>query len=394
MAHLGNTRLAPHPSRVFRAPLCTPKPTVPLRVFDMTDYAQQYPQAHHGQAPSHMQHYGSQNPAASPSITSPTQQQMHYPQTSPILPSQANPYPQTGAPNAQHHQQMNYAQSGYMAQNMYPQHAIQSASAMATAAAAGPAGGYYDQSLQGQLAQDPRASPRMGGAQLKDGRAVPRSPTAVSNAMNAGGLPSQVQMAPSQAAMQQRRMSTQISSPAMQQPQPVMSHPGVRPPVPQQMAPPSQAHAQSPEMVTGAQTEEAPLYVNAKQFHRILKRRIARQKLEDALRLTHKGRKPYLHESRHNHAMRRPRGPGGRFLTAEEVAALENKGDDGPNKENPNTDAKAATTDANSGTKRKAATSQLKSSLPVNKKSKTGSAANQSSPSEEDEEDDDADEDG
>lgn len=140
-------------------------------------------------------------------------------------------------------------------------------------------------------------------------------------------------MPPQPMQQAQRRMSHSVNqSPAVatQQPQPPMNAPP-RPSVPpapqQQPPPPPQQQQHSPDAPPVAGTaEESPLYVNAKQFHRILKRRMARQKLEEALRLTSKGRKPYLHESRHNHAMRRPRGPGGRFLTADEVAAMDARG--------------------------------------------------------------------
>ena len=169
------------------------------------------------------------------------------------------------------------------------------AQAMATAAASGQH--YYAMPGGGMAMQDQKMNPQ-----------TRRSP------------PQGVQQLP------QRRMSQHMAgSPVVQPPQPVMNS-VPRPSTATSMPPPSsvQQHQQSPDVVAGT-AEEAPLYVNAKQFHRILKRRLARQKLEEQLRLTSKTRKPYLHESRHNHAMRRPRGPGGRFLTSDEVAEMERK---------------------------------------------------------------------
>ncbi|OJJ46169.1 hypothetical protein ASPZODRAFT_2070377 [Penicilliopsis zonata CBS 506.65] len=289
----------------------------------MMEYPPQYQQAHgqHPHAQSHLP--GSYQPppqAGQPvgSMTSPTNPQAHLQQqhqASPIVPSQSH-YPPAQNPAGPVHQQMNFPQSYGVAAAMPQPYGISptQAAAMATAAASGQFYPLHQDSMAGQMAQGPRGSPRMAGVQVKSDR-NPRSPPQI---------PGQMPPMASQVTMQQRRMS-HVGSPHVPSAQPVINHVG-RPSVPPTMPPPPQPSVQhsqpSPEMVQGT-AEESPLYVNAKQFHRILKRRVARQKLEEQLRLTSKGRKPYLHESRHNHAMRRPRGPGGRFLTADEVAAME-----------------------------------------------------------------------
>ena len=60
--------------------------------------------------------------------------------------------------------------------------------------------------------------------------------------------------------------------------------------------------------------EEEPLLVNPKQYERIIKRRIARNKGTEQAKQVPKN---YKHESRHLHACKRKRNNGGKFLPKE-----------------------------------------------------------------------------
>uniref|UniRef100_A0A0B6ZJS8 Nuclear transcription factor Y subunit n=1 Tax=Arion vulgaris TaxID=1028688 RepID=A0A0B6ZJS8_9EUPU len=85
--------------------------------------------------------------------------------------------------------------------------------------------------------------------------------------------------------------------------------------------PNTQLTGQSIQIPT-SDTGDEPLYVNAKQYHRILKRRQARAKLESEGRIP-KERQKYLYESRHRHALNRVRGSGGIFIAADNKSIIQ-----------------------------------------------------------------------
>lgn len=358
----------------------------------MMDYAQpsapsygQHHAPHLQNAYSNAQHHGP------PPITSPPAHpnhlQRHQSQASPVLPTQGYPY------QSQASQQAAHTGLGYPQQYGAAPNGMQAAAAMATAAAAGQ-GNYY-QMPPNSMPEMARDSPRMAGVGVKAERGQ-RSPPQMQAQMNS--LPSQMQQPNHR--MNQNHMGHHVSSPQTQVSQVAMMNHNLPPrtSAPPQMPPPQQ-HQPSPEAApTGV--EEAPLYVNAKQFHRILKRRVARQKLEEALRLTSKGRKPYLHESRHKHAMRRPRGPGGRFLTAEEVSAIE-RGEGGElqkyatNVQVTKQDQNAVPAKARVGSKRKSGAlddDEDDDDIPAAKKVKNEDTKKSTSPEEDDEDGEDDDE--
>ena len=81
------------------------------------------------------------------------------------------------------------------------------------------------------------------------------------------------------------------------------------------------------------------IYINGKQYHRIMKRREVRKKINEAIQMNKNKldkNKKYHHESRHRHAMNRERGKGGRFVSKKklEIENNDKNKEDKENKEN------------------------------------------------------------
>ena len=86
------------------------------------------------------------------------------------------------------------------------------------------------------------------------------------------------------------------------------------------------------------------IYINGKQYHRIMKRREVRKKIKESLQINKNKvdkNKKYHHESRHRHAMNRERGKGGRFVSKKKLEMEnKNKNDSNEDKENEENDDK------------------------------------------------------
>lgn len=84
---------------------------------------------------------------------------------------------------------------------------------------------------------------------------------------------------------------------------------------------PDQTPMQRKVLLPALNMDAQPIPVNPLQYHRILKRRLARSKQKPFLRNRDR---PYLHESRHRHAVMRQRGPKGKFMSKSELEVVSN----------------------------------------------------------------------